>query len=355
MRVLQMIDTLDGGGAERMAVNIANGLSQNGIISFLCATRRSGILEDQVNKEVEFLVLNKKSVLQLKTILQLRKYLIDNKIEVLHAHSTSIYTGFLVKLIYFKIKLIWHDHYGMSDYIEDRPYKLIKMISKYFAAIVSCNKVLKNWAQEKLKFKNAVYISNFSKHNSSQELVTKIRGIEGKRIICLANLRSQKNQYQLVSIFNKLDESYKDWTLHLVGSDQDDEYSCLIKNKIKQFALEDRVFIYGSCSDISAILRTMDIGVLTSISEGLPLAILEYGLAGLPVLTTTAGLLPEVVGNAGLLIKNIDKDTLPLLKAYLDKKALRIKNGKLLKQRIENKYSEKVVINRLIDLYEELI
>ncbi len=42
MKVLQLIDTLDAGGAERMAVNIANAVNEEGITSYLCATRRGG-------------------------------------------------------------------------------------------------------------------------------------------------------------------------------------------------------------------------------------------------------------------------------------------------------------------------
>lgn len=42
MKVLQLIDSLSVGGAERVAVNLANGLAEAGVQSYLCATRQEG-------------------------------------------------------------------------------------------------------------------------------------------------------------------------------------------------------------------------------------------------------------------------------------------------------------------------
>jgi len=52
MRVLQLIDTLDAGGAERMAVNLANASVNHAYTGYICATRRGGILESAIHQEV---------------------------------------------------------------------------------------------------------------------------------------------------------------------------------------------------------------------------------------------------------------------------------------------------------------
>ena len=66
------------------------------------------------------------------------------------------------------------------------------------------------------------------------------------------------------------------------------------------------VFIYGSCSDTFNILKLSTIGVLASKSEGLPLALLEYGLANLPVVATNVGDCHRVISNIneGLLVES---------------------------------------------------
>ena len=60
MRILQIIDSLDIGGAEKMAVNYANALSHKIEFSGLVTTRREGELKSQLNSEVNYLFLNRK-------------------------------------------------------------------------------------------------------------------------------------------------------------------------------------------------------------------------------------------------------------------------------------------------------
>jgi len=68
IKVLQLIDSLDIGGAERMSVNIANALSSSGIKSFICATRKGGDLESMLDKDIELLILDKKATLDIKAL-----------------------------------------------------------------------------------------------------------------------------------------------------------------------------------------------------------------------------------------------------------------------------------------------
>lgn len=58
--ILQLIDSLEIGGAERMSINIANALALNNYNSFLCATRAKSDLRHTILKNVNLLILNKK-------------------------------------------------------------------------------------------------------------------------------------------------------------------------------------------------------------------------------------------------------------------------------------------------------
>jgi glycosyltransferase involved in cell wall biosynthesis len=76
-----------------------------------------------------------------------------------------------------------------------------------------------------------------------------------------------------------------------------DAYVKAIKSYITQQNLNTHVFLYGSCADTKAILEHATIGVLGSNSEGLPVALLEYGLSKLPVVVTDVGECGTVVSN----------------------------------------------------------
>jgi hypothetical protein len=69
LKILQLIDTLTLGGAERIAVNMANLLTAHEIENILVATYQSGALANQLNATIPLFVLNKKKSLGYPSIL----------------------------------------------------------------------------------------------------------------------------------------------------------------------------------------------------------------------------------------------------------------------------------------------
>ena len=203
-------------------------------------------------------------------------FLKANKVTVLHAHSTSFFTAVLVKLVLPKLQLIWHDHYGKSEFLHERKSLILQISSYFFNGIISVNQHLKKWAESQLNCKKVIYFPNFTPQQSSQtKTETVLLGTAGKRILCLANLRAQKDHFVVLKVAQKMSVSHPDWTFHLVGKDFEDAYSASIRTSIAQMKLEQTVFLYGSRNDSSAIIQQSTIGILTSNSEGLPVSLLE--------------------------------------------------------------------------------
>lgn len=355
MRVLQLIDSLHTGGAERVAVNLANGLSTKTDKSFLCATRQEGNLKESISSQVGYLFLNKTKTIDFRAIQKLKTFIKEEEIEIIHAHSSSFFLATIIKIIYPKLVLVWHDHYGKSEYLDKRPTFVLKWCSKLFNHVFVVNSKLESWSKEMLDCKSVSYLPNFAVANNKASL-TKLKGEAGKRIICLANFRAQKDHINLLKAFNRVWKTNTGWTLHLVGHDFKDEYALDIKNFIKDNALEKHVFIYGSCTDISHILNQSDIGVLSSKSEGLPLSLLEYGLAGLATITTNVGDCYKVVSKEaeGLLIPSNNTDALvnALLK-YINNKDLRLESGRCLQAKVNTSFSESSILNSILETYKK--
>ena len=72
MRVVQIIDSLEIGGAERMAVNYANVLAEKISFSGLITTRKEGQLKSQIDSKVSCLFLRKKKTIDFKAIFRIR-------------------------------------------------------------------------------------------------------------------------------------------------------------------------------------------------------------------------------------------------------------------------------------------
>ena len=351
MRILQIIDSLEAGGAERMAVNYANALADTIAFSGLVVTRKEGALLNQVNNKVSYLFLDKKGTLDWNALYTLRKFVLLNKVEIIHAHSTSFFLAFLLKLSCPSLQLIWHDHYGDSEFLSKRPSLALRITLPFFTGIIAVNQHLKTWAEQKMNFKNVVYLPNFPSNENDILKNTDLKGIKGKRIVSLANLRIQKNHFLLLEVAKQVQISHSDWTFHLVGKDFEDDYSKKIKSLISEFNLEKNVFIYGSRPDIKNILEESTIAILTSQSEGLPVALLEYGWYSKPIVVTNVGEIPLLIqdGVNGFMVEthraNAFYDSLVKL---MDNETLRKDFGKELQRTINSDYSEKGVIDKYL-------
>jgi glycosyltransferase involved in cell wall biosynthesis len=354
MRIIQLIDSLEAGGAERMAVNYANALLTYSEFSGLVVSRKEGLLKDKVKPQVEYLFLNRKKTIDLKAILSLKHFLITNKITHIQAHSSSYFIAVLVKFLIPSLKIIWHDHYGKAEQLNDRSCFLLKIFSLFFYRIVSVNQILKNWAVEKLWCSKVLYLPNFVENEKEIEESFKLKGLEGKRIVCLANLRPQKNHLMLVSVASDIVKQFPEWTFHFVGQDNNDECSTRIKNKINDLNLERNLFLYGSVSATQSVIEQSQIGVLSSISEGLPLALLEYGKGGLAVVVTSVGEIPLIIDqNNGFCVRSEDELAFSqsLIKLISDE-TLRGEFAENLRKKVEIEFGVKSIVANFISFVD---
>lgn len=232
MRVLQLIDSLHAGGAERMAVNFANSLTSHIDASYICVTREEGLLKQSLLPEVHYFFLSKNTTIDFKAIKKLHGFIKKNGIDIIHAHSSSFFLGTLMKMLNPKLILIWHDHYGNSEYLEHRSKFVLKICSLFFNHVITVNTKLQLWNEKNLHIKSVSYLPNFTTYQNVRSN-TILEGIEGMRIICLANLRTQKDHINLLNAFLIVKTANLDWTLHLVGQDFYDDYSKSIRNFIK--------------------------------------------------------------------------------------------------------------------------
>ncbi len=352
--VIQLIDSLAVGGAEMMSINIANALVASDIDSHLCATRAEGQLKEKIGNSVKYIFIDKKNLFDIKSILKLRFYIKKHQISIVHAHSSSFFIALCVKLIMPRIKIVWHDHYGKSEYLDQRPSKALKISSLFFSQIISVNQTLKKWGQEILKHSNVIYLPNFASFETNIKAKTVLKGENEYRIVKLAALRPQKDHLNLLRAFKKVSKSIPKSSLHIIGKDHNDTYSESIHKYIKDNELKN-VFFYDACNDVEHILSQATIGVLSSNSEGLPVALLEYGLSKLPVIVTDVGQCSEIIKNndTGFIVEKENAIQLSQkIKLLLENSELAKKVSNNLYKEIKLNYSKEKYVKRLKDIYE---
>lgn len=295
MKILQLIDSLSIGGAERMGVNIANVSAQNGIESYLVASRKGGPLQQFLLPAVNYYCIDKKNGFDISAFYRLIKLVKKIRPDVIHAHSTSVYWAIGIKLFINNIKVAWHDHYGLSDSLKDSDRFWLKFLSRWINGVIVVNNVLEAWGKKHLHTPshNIIYLKNFP----FLALVNPPLKTSKTILLNLANFRPQKDQLSLVEAVNIVKQSGIDFELWLAGEFVNSQWVLAVKSRIKSLDLSKEVKILGPVENPAGVLSKATIGILSSQSEGLPVALLEYGLAGLPVICTDTGQCKEVLGN----------------------------------------------------------
>ena len=356
MNILQIIDSLQFGGAERMAVSISNVLAKSGHSVVLCASRSKGKLEKFVEPGIKLVTLNKKSTIDFNALFRLLQIIRKNRIQIIHAHSSSVFWAILIKIIMPKIKVIWHDHLG-ARISGNSVNKYYKFISPLISGIISVNDKLKEWAVQNMRVipKNILFINNFP---LIRELPRNTKpGIT--KIVCLANLRQQKDHQTLVKAIHIIIKELPEHNLKFIfaGLFRHDAYYLDLIKLIKTLGLKETIQIKGPVEDTAALLAAADIGVLSSVSEGLPVILLEYGLVGLPVVVTDVGQCHEVTGDGkfGLVVPPFNPVELAkALIILINNKKRRSKMGDEFKKFVIEKYGAKQFLSQYNGLLKKM-
>lgn len=110
-----------------------------------------------------------------------------------------------------------------------------------------------------------------------------------------------KDHYNLLKAFSLVKQKFQNTKLALIGLGLDSNNQELM-NWLKELKLEDSVLLLGLRNDIPAIMNTLDIHVLSSISEGFPNVVAEAMACGTPCVVTDVGDAAHIVGETGWVV-----------------------------------------------------
>lgn len=149
-----------------------------------------------------------------------------------------------------------------------------------------------------------------------------------------------------------------DLKLTIIGGPPDGKYS---SGLVKDYGLQDSVTFTGRISHEELVKQytTSQVAVVPSLYEGFGFPAGEAMACGLPVVSSSAGALPEVVGpdgEAGLLVPPADADSMAAaLKRLMADEELRRRMGAAARRRVETCFSWEQAGKRTVAVYEELI
>lgn len=235
---------------------------------------------------------------------------------IIHAHSAhALAIALWVKLFYPEIKVVGTRR--VDFHLRKNPLSKLKYRTNNVGKIVCVSREIEQiLIKDKISPNKLITIHSgidIHKFDNTEPLVDfrKKYAIPSKNIIVgtVAALVGHKDYPTLLKAAKYVIRKYNDVTFATIGSGHDEQK---IKNLHQELELEDQFIFLGFQQNVGAYLKNFDIFVLSSQKEGLGSSILEAQAAGLPVIGTTAGGIPEIISHRrnGLLVPPQDHEKL---------------------------------------------
>ncbi|MDA1475081.1 glycosyltransferase family 4 protein [Bacillus changyiensis] len=177
-----------------------------------------------------------------------------------------------------------------------------------------------------------------------------------KKIILFAGrLTQNKGVHHLISALEQLKEIRNDWVCWIVG---EGEKLAGLRVQADQLGLSDDITFLKNRNDVPYLMTLADIFVLPSLLENQPLSVIEAQLAGLPVIVSDAGGIPEIVEHemTGLITPKGDKEALAnCLNRLLEDEAQRKELGANAREFALEYWNMDDAVNHILTVYQKTI
>lgn len=307
MKVLQVINNLQIGGAEILLGNLIPIFRNNGVevTLYILQSTRSSIECDLVSEGTDIYCTDKSSVYSLTQVFRLVQHLCSNQYDLIHVHlfPAQLWMALAASLTGNRVPLVTTEHntynrrrkiwFRGSDRWMYRKYASIACISKATAS------ALVKWLPElenKIEIiPNGISIERFENapaFNRASINVSADRPV----ILFIGRFEKQKDHTTLLRALIQVPDAQ----LVLVG---DGSTRPEIEALAEMLGIADRVFFLGCRQDVPQLIKMADIYVHSSLWEGFGIAAIEAMAGGLPVVASRVPGLTDVVGDAGMLFE----------------------------------------------------
>lgn len=313
LRILFVVRALDVGGMERLVISLIKGLDPDRYEPIVCAIEAPGQLAPMLTDAgIQLVSLDKAPGLSFAAVKQLHRIIRENDIDLVHTHNNTghFYATFARRFCTRRVPLI-HTRHGretphikksvMRNALCSRLSDLVVAVSHDVAEV--CRYVEKVPVRKLRTIVNGVslqpYIDAARKRQTASNIVF---GHVGR-------LYEVKDQAVLLRVFSRFLATYPDSELALVG---DGPLRLELERLATDLGIDKSVIFYGYRSDIPDLMAGFDCFVMSSLSEGTPLVVIEAMAAQCPVIGTDVGGMSEVVveGRTGFLVASGDEDAM---------------------------------------------
>jgi glycosyltransferase involved in cell wall biosynthesis len=364
VKVLQLISSGGYYGAENMLLNLCASQEQSGCqnsllifynvhvpnVEFYERARRRGL-------SVRMVHCNGRA--DWRAVRQIEEYIQEDGVDLVHTHGykADLYGYLAAWRCHKPVVATCHNWVGGTAALGIYNH-LDRMALKKFNALAAVSDAVAHRLlafsvpAEKIKtIANGIDVTAFERAQPLPLLKA-----EGNTVVgVVARLDLQKGFEYLLHAARELCKTFHDLKIVIVGEGPDRN---AIEEMIQQYGLQASVVLAGQQSNMPAVYAAMDMFVLPSLNEGLPMTVLEAMAASKPVIATRVGAIPSVIkdGENGLLVNAKDPEGLQNAIASLLSDPERSRRlGDQAHAWVSQNYTSEEMALKYRDMYEEVL
>ncbi|MFH1642288.1 MAG: glycosyltransferase family 4 protein [Nanoarchaeota archaeon] len=316
MKVLHLISSSGYFGAENVIVTLAQEQIKSGICLFIGAFNNLQnphleITRRATEYNISIKIFDCYGQFDLKTLKQIRNFININKIDIIHSHGykANFYTIFA--RLCSSVKIITTCHNWITNCSKMKLYeKIDKMLLRYFDKIVVVSELLKAEVQRSgipinkiVTICNSINTESFISKNTNFEKLRESLGINinEKVVITVGRVTSEKGHIYLLEAAEKVLKNFNRVKFLIVG---DGKLLNFLKVKARELKIENKVIFAGMRNDIPDLLNIGDVFILPSLTEGMPISLLEAMATRKAIIASRVGAIPKMIDDrvSGLLV-----------------------------------------------------
>jgi len=363
LRVCLLADTLRfDAGTEKLMAELARRLDPKRVEAHICCFEDSGRLQSlrPLVKTALFPLVRMYSPRGLFQTWRFRQYLKQHRIDIVHSLMNKASIFATLAAVGTNCKVVITGRMNSGYWYTPKLVLLFRVADRFCSHIVTNSAFVKavtasveRCPQEKI---SVVYpgvdLSRYGASSGDSSIADSLGIPRNARVVgIVANFRPVKDLPLFLKAARIVSSEVPDAVFLLVGRGQ---LRADLDRLAAELGMREKVFFSGECGDVPDYLARMAIGCLTSESEGLPNAILEYMAAGLPVVATDVGGIPELVdhGKTGFLVRERSAEAVaePIIRLLRDE-GLRTAMGQAGLSRARANFEISAAVRRLEDFY----
>jgi len=301
--VMQMVYALAPGGSELLAGEVARAGIAAGMTMSVCALHRGGSLQQKLEKAgVRTHVIGRRDGFHPDTFLRAYRLFKRHRPTVVITHHLGqlFYSALGARLAGCRLLHVEHECYTIASTSAQRRLRFMTRLANRVVGVSEevvsflVNRV--GLPSNKVELiPNGVDVGRFRPRPRALQ-VTLAKDGDEPIIGTVGRLDPVKDHATLVAAFGRVLTVWPNAMLVIVG---DGEMRSALEVDIESRGMERHVKLLGERGDLDELIPAMDVFVLSSVCEGLPLALLEAMACGRPVVVTDAGAAAGLVNKAG--------------------------------------------------------